>query len=91
MEELYATALIEAGVLAVIVGALIQVLKKALPSDFDKERWLPVISMSLGILLGVIYAIVTNGDMLVYVTSGILSGGFASGAYDMLHGQTKGE
>ena len=60
----------------IIVQAIKQFSKK------DITRALPLISIGIGVSLGLLVAFSTGADVLTYVFAGILTGGAASGFYD---------
>lgn len=89
MDELLNTALVEAAVIAVFVGIIIESIKKAALSDHNLKRWLPLMALCLGVVIGLLYAVVRSEDLLLYAASGLIGGGFSSGVYDMVHSSVK--
>lgn len=89
MDELLNTALVEAAVIAVFVGIIVESVKMAvLPNDRIKKL-LPLVALVLGVLIGVLYAVVRSEDLLLYAASGLIGGGFSSGVYDLIRSSTK--
>lgn len=80
METLLNEAALLAVLLAPIITIFIELLKTA---DLDK-RWLPFLSIILGIAIGVIFAFASNADLFVYGLAGLLSGAASSGLYDSI-------
>lgn len=80
METLLNEAVILAGVLAPVVAIVVQLLKTA---DI-KTKWLPFLSIALGIAIGVVFAIASGADLFVYGLAGFLAGAGASGLYDSI-------
>lgn len=89
MEELLNTALVEAVAIAVFVGLIIEAFKQAVLPHDRIEKALPLIALLLGVLLGLLYAVVRSEDLLLYAASGLVGGGFASGIYDSIHSYNK--
>jgi len=82
MTELIESALIEAGAIAIVVGIVIEAGKKAVTNEEVEKRFLPLFSLILGVLFGIVYALIQGDDILLYAVSGLVGGGFASGVYD---------
>ena len=67
-------------VIVPIVVAITQLLKKQVPNT----KWLPVINVALGVLIGFLYAIsFVPADQVLYLWGGALAGLSASGFYDI--------
>lgn len=78
METLLSEAALLAGSLVPIVMIFVQLFKT---SDIN-PRWLPWISIALGIALGVVVAIALGASLFLYGLAGLLAGASASGIYD---------
>ena len=68
-------------VLAAIAPVMI-VIVEALKQAGVPTRWLPVLAILGGALLGLVYALTTGSDLLSGALGGILAGGAAAGIYD---------
>ena len=80
MSEILELVLVEMGAIAVIVGILLETLKRM--DLFDTKRWLPPIALVLGIAISVVYALVYKEAIFVYAIVGLFGGAVASGVYD---------
>lgn len=78
METLFSEAALLAGTLVPIVMIFVQLFKQ---SDI-KPKWLPWISIGLGIAIGVVIAIALGANLFLYGLAGLLAGASASGLYD---------
>lgn len=88
MTEILEYALLEAGAIALVVGVILEVIKEV--EVVDTKRWLPAIALGLGIILGLVYAIITNEPLVVYTIAGLIGGATSSGIYDNIQ-SVKGE
>lgn len=79
IEELINNAVIVAVALAPITTGLIEVAKQTLNIN---NRYLPILSLLVGILVAVGIALGTNQDIVQYVLVGIIGGLGSSGLYD---------
>lgn len=78
--ENWATVLTFAGTLAVIVGIVMQVIKKS-ASGLDK-RFIPLIAIIIGIGIGAIGGYFTDLTIEPRLWSGFFAGAISSGLYD---------
>lgn len=60
-----------------VVAALVQVFKPWLPD----ERWHPIASLALGVIINVVIAYQLRSDLVLAVLVGIVTGLAASGLY----------
>jgi len=79
IEELINNAVLLAVVLAPITTGIIQVVKQTLNID---NKYLPIISLLVGILVAVLIALGTGQDIVQYILVGVIGGLSASGLYD---------
>ena len=79
IEELINNAVMVAVILAPITTGIIEVVKQTLNID---NRYLPILSLLVGILVAVAIALGTGQDLVQYVLVGIVGGLSASGLYD---------
>lgn len=79
IEELINNAVLVAVILAPITTGIIEVVKQTLNID---ARYLPILSLLVGILVAVAIALGTGQDVAQYVLVGIVGGLSASGLYD---------
>ncbi|SFB91045.1 Phage holin [Alkalibacterium subtropicum] len=87
MDNLLNEAIGLAAVMSPVILIFVQLIKTA---DLDK-RWLPLISIVLGIAVGIVFAIAGNADLFLYGLAGFLSGAASSGLYDGIQSIRKGE
>lgn len=81
VEELINNAVLVAVILAPITTGIIEVVKQTLNID---NRYLPILSLLVGILVAVAIALGTGQDVVQYVLVGIVGGLSASGLYDQV-------
>lgn len=86
METLLNEAAALAVVLAPVIAIIVQLVKQA---DLN-TRWLPFISIGLGIAVGIVFALASGADLFLYGLAGFLSGAGASGIFDAIK-SAKGE
>ena len=79
MEELMNNAVLVAIILAPITTGIIEVVKQTLNVD---TRYLPILSLLVGVLVAVAIAFGTGQDVVQFVLVGIVGGLGASGLYD---------
>ena len=79
IEELINNAVLVAVILAPITTGIIEVVKQTLNIN---NRYLPILSLLVGILVAVAIALGTGQDLVQYVLVGIVGGLSASGLYD---------
>ena len=79
IEELINNAVLVAVILAPITTGIIEVVKQTLNID---NRYLPILSLLVGIFVAVAIALGTGQDLVQYVLVGIVGGLSASGLYD---------
>lgn len=79
IEELINNAVLVAVILAPITTGIIEVVKQTLNID---NRYLPILSLLVGILVAVAIALGTGQDLVQYVLVGIVGGLSACGLYD---------
>lgn len=66
-----------------VVYFLMEAIKKI---EFVNNKYIPLLSMFVGLIVGVILAIVSNnGDIYTSAVLGFLSGGFTSGLYKLIN------
>ena len=78
MDNLLNEAIGLAAVMSPVILIFVQLFKTA---DLNK-RWLPFISIGLGIAVGLVFALAIGADLFLYGLAGFLSGAAASGLYD---------
>lgn len=86
METLLNEAIGVAAAMTPVILIFVQAIKTV---DLDK-RWLPFISIGLGIAVGIVFALASGADLFLYGLAGFLSGASASGLYDSIKSVTKG-
>jgi hypothetical protein len=79
IEELINNAVLVAVILAPITTGIIEVVKQTLNIN---NRYLPILSLLVGILVAVAIALGTGQDVVQFVLVGIVGGLSASGLYD---------
>ena len=79
IEELINNAVLVAVILAPITTGIIEVVKQTLNID---NRYLPILSLLVGILVAVAIALGTGQDVVQYVLVGIVGGLSSAGLYD---------
>ena len=79
IEELINNAVLVAVILAPITTGIIEVVKQTLNID---NRYLPILSLLVGILIAVAIALGTGQDLVQYVLVGIVGGLSSAGLYD---------
>ena len=79
IEELINNAVLLAVVLAPITTGIIQVVKQTLNID---NKYLPIISLLVGILIAVLLALGTGQDLVQYILVGVIGGLSSAGLYD---------
>lgn len=76
------TLLNEAVALAVVMAPFIAIFVELFKTADLNKRWLPFISIGLGIAVGIVFALAGGEDLFLYGLAGLLSGAGASGLYD---------
>jgi len=79
IEELINNAVLVAVILAPLTTGIIQVVKQTF--DINK-RYLPAVSLLVGILIAVLIALGTGQDIVQYTLVGIVGGLSSAGLYD---------
>ena len=79
MEELMNNAVLVAIILAPITTGIIEVVKQTTSVD---NKYLPLISLVVGILVAVLIALGTGQDIVQYVLVGVIGGLSSAGLYD---------
>ena len=79
IEELINNAVLVAVILAPITTGIIEVVKQTLNIN---NRYLPILSLLVGIFVAVAIALGTGQDVVQYILVGIVGGLGASGLYD---------
>lgn len=79
IEELVNNAVLVAVILAPLTTGIIEVVKQTLNID---ARYLPILSLLVGIFVAVAIALGTGQDVVQFVLVGIVGGLSASGLYD---------
>lgn len=74
-------AVAAAVVIAIFVGIILQAVKQL---ESVNNRYLPLMSIILGMAIGALFAIAFEFAVAVYVIAGFLGGASASGIYDGL-------
>jgi len=87
MDNLLNEAIGLAAVMSPVILIFVQLIKTA---DLDK-RWLPFLSITLGIAVGIVFALASGADLFLYGLAGFLSGASSSGLYDSIQAARKGE
>ena len=81
IEELINNAVLVAVILAPLTTGIIEVVKQTLNVD---NRYLPILSLFVGVFVAVAIALGTGQDLVQYVLVGIVGGLSASGLYDQV-------
>lgn len=81
VEELINNAVLVAVILAPLTTGIIEVVKQTLNID---ARYLPILSLLVGIFVAVAIALGTGQDVVQFVLVGIVGGLSASGLYDQV-------
>ena len=84
------TLLNEAAALAVVMAPVIAIVVQLVKQADLNTRWLPFISIGLGIAVGIVFALASGADLFLYGLAGFLSGAGASGLFDAVK-SAKGE
>ena len=84
------TLLNEAAALAVVMAPVIAIVVQLVKQADLNTRWLPFISIGLGIAVGIVFALASGADLFLYGLAGFLSGAGASGIFDAIK-SAKGE
>ena len=79
MEELVNNAVLVAVILAPLTTGIIEVVKQTTSVD---NKYLPLISLVVGVLVAVLIALGTGQDIVQYILVGVIGGLSASGLYD---------
>lgn len=79
MEQIQDNIILAIGVLTPIVMFLVTPIKKIETLD---NRFLPYISMSIGVVAGIVFSLMFNQEIPVYSVAGLIAGATASGFYD---------
>lgn len=87
METIMSEAVAVAGMLAVLIGFIMQGIKQL---EAVNNKYLPLLSMILGIILGAVIALAFDFNIGIYMIAGFIGGAGASGLYDGLT-VTKGD
>uniref|UniRef100_UPI003529F52D holin n=1 Tax=Aerococcus urinaeequi TaxID=51665 RepID=UPI003529F52D len=74
----------EASALAVAMAPVIAIIVQLLKTAEINTRWLPFISIGLGIAVGIVFALASGADLFLYGLAGFLSGAASSGLYDSI-------
>ncbi|TLQ08850.1 hypothetical protein FEZ48_02900 [Marinilactibacillus psychrotolerans] len=85
MENLMNEAVVLAGIMAPIIGMVIELIKR---TKIDNQ-WMPHLSVLAGIIVGLVFALATGAGLFLYGLAGMISGAAASGLYDLI-ANTKG-
>jgi len=80
----------EAVGLAVVMTPIIAILVELVKSAHINKQFLPLISIVLGIAMGVVFSYAMSADVFLYGLAGLLSGASASGLYDVTKSVLKG-
>lgn len=81
IEELVNNAVLVAVILAPLTTGIIEVVKQTLNIN---NRYLPILSLLVGIFVAVAIALGTGQDVVQFVLVGIVGGLSASGLYDQV-------
>ncbi|WP_373737260.1 holin [Jeotgalibaca porci] len=80
MNELLNNILSAVAFVGVFSGIVVQVIKNA---ELVNKRYLPLVSVGLGMVVGYILAIGFYQDTATYIAAGFIGGAVASGVYDL--------
>lgn len=80
MNELLTNVLNAVAFVGVFSGIAVEVLKRAEVID---KRFLPLVSVVIGSIVGFVLAIGFYQDMATYIAAGFIGGAVASGIYDL--------
>lgn len=81
METIMSEAVAVAGILAVLIGFIMQGIKQL---EAVNNKYLPLLSMILGLVLGAVIALAFDFNIGIYMIAGFIGGAGASGLYDGL-------
>lgn len=81
MENIMSEAVSAAFGIAIFVGIILQAVKQL---ESVNNKYLPLMSIVLGVVIGIVFAIAFGFDVAVYTIAGFLGGASASGIYDGL-------
>ena len=84
------TLLNEAAALAVVMAPIIAIVVQLVKQADLNTRWLPFISIGLGIAVGIVFALASGADLFLYGLAGFLYGAASSGLFDAVK-SAKGE
>ena len=66
-----------------LIAPLVMVLVEAVKrTETISKKWLPLLALGLGLVIGVVFAIVLPDGALMHVVNGVLYGAAAAGIYD---------
>ena len=80
MNELLNNILSAVAFVGVFSGIVVQVIKNA---ELVNKRYLPLVSVVLGMVVGYILAIGFYQDIPTFIAAGLIGGATASGVYDL--------
>jgi ABC-type enterochelin transport system permease subunit len=78
MQDLMATIIGNGFELAALTMIFVEVIKAI---DVIPSKFIPIVSIIIGAVIGLVFAFCGYGNMLQLIFSGVVSGGVASGTY----------
>lgn len=82
MNEILDNIIAAIAVVGLFVGIIVEVVKR---TETVTKRYLPLVSVIIGMITGFVLAIAFNQDVATYVAAGFIGGAVASGVYDLLN------
>lgn len=80
MQEIMNSIIAATAFVGVFAGIIVEVIKRA---DLVSTRYLPALSIVIGMITGFVMATGFNQDLAVYIAAGFIGGATASGVYDL--------
>lgn len=81
MQEIMNNILAATALVGIFVGGLVEGLKR---TEVVSKKFLPLLSMGLGMVVGYVVALGFNQDLATYTAAGFVGGAMASGVFDAI-------
>ncbi|WP_277630407.1 holin [Atopococcus tabaci] len=81
MQEIMNNIIAATAFVGVFAGIIVEVIKRA---DLVSPRYLPALSIVIGMVTGFVMATGFNQDVAIYIAAGFIAGAAASGVYDLV-------
>lgn len=81
MQEIMNNILAATALVGIFVGGLVEGLKR---TEVVSKRFLPLLSMALGMVVGYVVALGFQQDLATYTAAGFVGGAMASGVFDAI-------